>query len=141
MFSDKEPDRLIVQQIVKFGKLSELRVNALVSTPAYPLPELTKREQTGKILGLNVLGVSLVGKEAAEDPGRPDLRIRFVFDEGKFDFGGFTIPYPVPFWNPLFRDAVKGWIDVTYSSKRIRISRGNKGTTFILMKEEDKGIF
>jgi hypothetical protein len=31
---------------------------------------------------------------------------------------------------------VKGWIDVTYLSERVRISRGNKGTTFILKKEE-----
>lgn len=128
--------RLVVRQIVKFSDANELRVDALASTSAYPLSELTDREGTGRILGLNVLGVSLVGDEAAEDPERPDSRVRFVFDEGRFDFGGLTIPYPVPFRNPLFRDAVKGWIDITYLSDRIRISRGNKGTTFILKKEE-----
>jgi len=127
---------LIVSQIVKFGPKSELKVDALASTSVYPLPELTERERTGKILGLNILGVSLVGEEAVEDPDRPNSRINFVFDEGKFDFGGFNIPYPVPFRSPLFRDAVKGWIDITYLSNRIRISRGNKGTTFVLLKED-----
>ena len=131
-------DRLIVKQIVKFGDNFNLSVDALASTAKYPLEELTEREGTGEILGLNVLGVSKIGDEAKEDDGRPNSRISFVFDEGKFIFGDgkFTLPYPVPFRNPLFRDAVKGWIDVTYLSERVRISRGNKGTTFVLVKEE-----
>ena len=136
VFAEDDDSKLLVRQIVKFSEKNELCVDALASTPAYPLPELTDREGTGKILGLNILGVSLVGEEAAEDESRPDSRISFVFDEGKFDFGGFKVPYPVPFRNPLFRDAVKGWIDVTYLSERVRISRGNKGTTFILKKED-----
>jgi hypothetical protein len=136
VFAKDDESTLLVRQIVKFSEKTELCVDALASTSAYPLPELTDREGTGKILGLNILGVSLVGEEAAEDLARPDSRIRFVFDEGKFDFDGFKIPYPVPFRNPLFRDAVKGWIDVTYLSDRVRISRGNKGTTFILKKED-----
>ena len=131
--------RLLVRQVVKFNDQNELSVDALASTSAYPLPELVDREGTGKILGLNILGVSLVGKEAEEDPLRPDARVKFVFDEGKFNLlgGALVIPYPVPFRNPLFRDAVKGWIDVTYLSDRIRISRGNKGTTFVLKKVVD----
>lgn len=137
VFAEDDPNKLLVRQIVKFSDTNELCVDALASTSSYPLEELTDREGTGKILGLNILGVSLVGEEAAEDPDRPDSRVRFVFDEGKFDFGGFTLPYPVPFRSPLFRDAVKGWIDITYLSDRIRISRGNKGTTFVLKKEEE----
>jgi hypothetical protein len=131
--------QLLVRQVVKFNDQNELSVDALASTSAYPLPELVDREGTGKILGLNILGVSLVGKEAEEDPLRPDARVKFVFDEGKFNLlgGALVIPYPVPFRNPLFRDAVKGWIDVTYLSDRIRISRGNKGTTFVLKKVVD----
>jgi len=31
---------------------------------------------------------------------------------------------------PVLRNAVKGWIDIAYMSDRLRISRGNKGTTF-----------
>ena len=138
-----EKKSLLVRQIVEFGKGGEgggaannnrLCVDALASTSAYPLEELTEREGTGRIFGLNVLGVSMVGSDAAEDPDRPDSRVRFVFDEGRFEFGKFVLPYPVPFRNPLFRDAVKGWIDVTYLSDRVRISRGNKGTTFVLRK-------
>jgi len=136
VFAENDPESLLVRQIVKFSDTNELCVDALASTSAYPLEELTDRERTGKILGLNILGVSMVGDEAEEDEARPDSRVRFVFDEGRFDFGGFTIPYPVPFRNPLFRDAVKGWIDITYLSDRIRISKGNKGTTFILKKED-----
>lgn len=134
--SEKD-DRLIVSQVVKFSPTAELKVDALASTAAYPLAELTKREGSGEILGLNILGVSLVGEEAKPDPNRPDSRIDFVFDEGNFDLNGFKIPYPVPFRLPLFRDAVKGWIDITYLSERMRISRGNKGTTFILVKEDE----
>lgn len=129
--------QLVVSQVVKFSATNELCVAALASTTAYPLPELSERQSTGKVLGLNVLGVSLVGEEAKPDPNRPDSRIDFVFDEGNFDFGGMKIPYPVPFRIPLFRDWVKGWIDITYLSERVRISRGNKGTTFVLVKETE----
>jgi len=128
--------KLIVSQVVKFNQNNELKVDALASTAAYPLEELTERKGDGRFLGLNILGVSVVGEEALEDDSRPDSRIDFVFDEGKFEFGSdFSIPYPVPFRLPIFRDAVKGWIDITYLSEKMRISRGNKGTTFILVKE------
>lgn len=134
--NNQQQKKLIVSQVVKFNDKAELRVDALASTSAYPLLELTERKRTGKILGLNILGVSKVGDEAEPDPTRPDSRIDFVFDEGKFDFGNFELPYPVPFRSALFRDAVKGWIDITFLSERLRISRGNKGSTFILVKED-----
>ena len=128
---------LIVSQVVKFGDKAQLAVDALASTSQYPLEELTTRQGTGKILGINILGVSKVGEDAKEDSSRPNSRIDFVFDEGNFNFNGFKVPYPVPFRLPIFRDAVKGWIDITYLSERIRISRGNKGTTFVLLKEDE----
>lgn len=131
-----ETGQLEVNQIVQFSEKAELKVVALASTAAYPLAELTERKSTGKIFGLNLLGVSLVGDEAKTDPRRPNSRIDFVFDSGAFDFVSFQVPYPVPFRLPMFREAVKGWIDVTYLSDRFRISRGNKGTTFILVKEQ-----
>jgi hypothetical protein len=130
-------NQLVVSQVVKFSDNAELKVDALASTSAYPLPELTERKGDGKILGINILGVSKVGEEAGEDESRPDSRILFVFDEGNFELGGFKVPYPVPFRLPFLRDAVKGWIDITYMSDRMRISRGNKGTTFILLREEE----
>lgn len=136
VFSNAVAEQLLVSQVVKFGDKSELRLDALASTSAYPLPELTERKSTGRVFGLNILGVSLVGEEAQPDPNQPDSRIDFVFDEGNFDFNGIKIPYPVPFRSPLFRDLVKGWIDITYLSDRLRVSRGNKGTTFILFKED-----
>lgn len=134
---DEATQRLLVKQVVQFSDVLQLSVDALASTAAYPLPELSERQSTGKVLGFNILGVSLVGEEAQPDPNRPNSRIYFVFDEGKFDFrnGTFSLPYPVPFRSPLFRDWVKGWIDITYLSDRVRISRGNKGTTFVLVKE------
>ena len=130
---------LLVRQIVEFSNTTRLYVDALGSTSSYPLDKLTDRIDDGTILGMNILGVSLVGENAIENKNNlcgPDSRIRFVFDEGKFILfnGKLTIPYPVPFRNPLFRDAVKGWIDITYLSDRVRISRGNKGSTFILRK-------
>jgi hypothetical protein len=131
--------QLVVSQVVKFSNTIELKVDALASTSAYPLLELTERQGDGKILGWNILGVSLVGNEAQEDPDQPDRRIRFVFDEGNFQLPVVgKIPYPVPFRLPILRDAVKGWIDITYLSDNLRISRGNKGTTFILQKEDMK---
>jgi hypothetical protein len=129
-----EDGQLVVSQIVKFSETAELCVDALASTSQYPLPELTERKSTGKILGLNILGVSLVGEEA--QPQDPDSRIDFVFDEGNLNFNGLRITYPVPFLLAILRDTVKGWIDITYLSDRLRISRGNKGTTFILAKED-----
>lgn len=135
--NDKE--QLLVNQVVQFSETFELCVSALASTAAYPLPELTERTSTGKVLGWNILGVSMVGEAAQPDPRRPDSRIDFVFDAGTFDWEGkIQIPYPVPFRLPLFRDWVKGWIDITWLSDRVRISRGNKGTTFVLLKESSE---
>lgn len=135
--AENDDSTLIVSQVVKFGPESQLKVDALASTAAYPLPELTERKSS-TTLGLNILGVSLVGEMAKPDPNRPDSRIDFVFDSGAFDFRGTKIPYPVPFRLPILRDVVKGWIDITYLSSRVRVARGNKGTTFVLVKEEQE---
>lgn len=50
----------------------------------------------------------------------------------------FKIPYPVPF--KLLGDETKGWIDVTYMNREgsFRLTRGNKGTLFVLIKPEAK---
>ncbi|RZC83276.1 hypothetical protein C5167_046058 [Papaver somniferum] len=64
-------------------------------------------------------------------------RILFRFDRAAFSFSflPFKVPYPVPF--KLLGEEAKGWLDTTYLSQsgNIRISRGNKGTTFVLQKE------
>ncbi|KAK9157165.1 hypothetical protein Scep_003739 [Stephania cephalantha] len=66
-------------------------------------------------------------------------RILFRFDKAAFSFRflPFKVPYPVPF--RLLGDEAKGWLDTTYlsNSGNIRISRGNKGTTFVLQKNTE----
>ncbi|PIA53135.1 hypothetical protein AQUCO_00900028v1 [Aquilegia coerulea] len=66
-------------------------------------------------------------------------RILFRFDRAAFSFKflPFKVPYPVPF--RLLGDEAKGWLDTTYLSHsgNIRISKGNKGTTFVLQKKTD----
>ncbi|MCD7447115.1 putative plastid-lipid-associated protein 12, chloroplastic [Datura stramonium] len=66
-------------------------------------------------------------------------RILFQFDRAAFTFKflPFKVPYPVPF--RLLGDEAKGWLDITYLSPsgNLRISRGNKGTTFVLQRETE----
>ncbi|KAH7366557.1 hypothetical protein KP509_18G084800 [Ceratopteris richardii] len=67
-------------------------------------------------------------------------RILFQFDRAAFSFKflPFKVPYPVPF--RLLGDEAKGWLETTYLSPsgNIRISKGNKGTTFVLQKQISK---
>ena len=35
----------------------------------------------------------------------------------------------------------KGWLDITYLSKNLRICRGDKGTIFILVRRNDEKLF
>eukprot|EP00270_Netrium_digitus_P007951 TRINITY_DN2339_c0_g1_i4.p1 TRINITY_DN2339_c0_g1~~TRINITY_DN2339_c0_g1_i4.p1 ORF type:complete len:427 (+),score=68.97 TRINITY_DN2339_c0_g1_i4:44-1282(+) len=79
-------------------------------------------------------GLLKVQAAASVGSGR---RINFQFDRAAFElkFWPYRLPYPVPF--RLLGDEAKGWLDTTYLSPSgdLRISRGNKGTTFILQKE------
>jgi PAP_fibrillin len=106
-------------------------VEAEGSTDTKPLPGFTPRQGAGLAFGL--LGISSV-----TPPAGPDLRIDFQFDTAAFYFKSlpFTIPYPVPF--RLLGDETKGWLDITYMSPdgQFRLSRGNKGTLFVLVKDE-----
>ena len=75
-------------------------------------------------------------------------RIEFKFDLAYFELatGPFgvalplskpaRVPYPVPF--ALLGDEAKGWLDTSYLGKDVRISRGNKGTTFVLVREAEE---
>ena len=64
-------------------------------------------------------------------------RINFTFDLAYFLLfnGALKLPYPVPF--KLLGDEAKGWLDTVFVSPTLRISKGNKGTTFVLKKLED----
>ncbi|CAM6125693.1 unnamed protein product [Calypogeia fissa] len=79
------------------------------------------------------IGELNVQAAASRDNG---TRILFRFDKAAFEFKfvPFKVPYPVPF--RLLGDEAKGWLDTTYLSPsgNIRISSGNKGTTFVLQK-------
>ena len=43
------------------------------------------------------------------------------------------LPYPVPF--KLLGDEAAGYLELKYSSDRVRVVKGNKGTTFAFVKE------
>ncbi|XP_044505613.1 probable plastid-lipid-associated protein 12, chloroplastic [Mangifera indica] len=82
------------------------------------------------------IGELKVEAEASIGDGK---RILFRFDRAAFSFKflPFKVPYPVPF--RLLGDEAKGWLDTIYLSPsgNLRISRGNKGTTFVLQKKTD----
>ena len=59
-------------------------------------------------------------------------RLDFTFDDAYLTAFGVRIPYPVPF--RLLGDEASGYLDTRYVSDTLRVSRGNKGTTFILRK-------
>ena len=71
---------------------------------------------------------------SASTPAPSRQRIDFAFESGEFSFKSlpFKIPYPVPF--KLLGDEAKGWLDTRYLSQRLRVSVGNKGTTFVLCR-------
>lgn len=116
-----------VSNTVVFGEgQSRLRVTALASTLSRPLVE--PRVGDGNIFGLYPFG-----RSASKPPRSPQERIDFAFQEAQFEFSQpfpFSIPYPVPF--KALGDEAKGFIDNTYYSSSFRISRGNKGTIFLL---------
>jgi hypothetical protein len=51
---------------------------------------------------------------------------------------GFSIPYPVPFdaLEKARPGQTKGWFATTYLDETLRVSRGNKGSYFVLMRPE-----
>ena len=84
---------------------------------------------------------------ASVDGVNTPSRIDFAFDLAYFEikatplgplpFGPLRLPYPVPF--KLIGDEAKGWLDTTYLGRDVRISKGNKGTTFVLVREASDG--
>lgn len=125
-----------VNNVVELAGLGELRVEAEASTSARPVPGFVPRRGDGNVLGFYPLGKSMAGP-----PSREGVRIDFRFDYAAFDFAAvpFKIPYPVPFRalrETGLADEVKGWVDVTYMNDdaSFRLTRGNKGTLFILQR-------
>lgn len=120
-----------VSQVVDFGaSVGFLRVEAEASTDERPLPGFSPRSGEGLPFGI-------MGRSSTQPPAKPSLRVDFQFDRAAFTFNAlpFRVPYPVPF--KLLGDERKGWIDVTYLAPdgSLRLSRGNKGTLFVLAKD------
>ncbi|KAL3132602.1 hypothetical protein ABBQ32_009130 [Trebouxia sp. C0010 RCD-2024] len=118
-----------VNNIVDFGaKIGTLKVEAEASTNSNARPGFVPRQKPG---------LAIFGKSSNTPPAHPNMRVDFQFDKAAFAFNAlpFKIPYPVPF--KLLGDETKGWIDVTYLSQdgKLRLTRGNKGTLFVLMKD------
>ncbi|KAL6767718.1 PLAP5 [Auxenochlorella protothecoides x Auxenochlorella symbiontica] len=120
-----------VVNVVEFGSLGKLEVEAQASTTDRPLEGFIPRSGAG--LPFGILGVS-----STQPPDKPHTRIDFQFSRAAFKSSKipFQVPYPVPF--RLLGDERKGWIDTTYLARdgRLRIARGNKGTVFILAKDD-----
>ncbi|GLC44333.1 hypothetical protein PLESTB_000481200 [Pleodorina starrii] len=125
---EEEEEGPRVNNVVEFGALGFLKVEAQASTERRPLPGFIPRSGEG---------LPLFGKSFTYPPARPNTRIDFQFDRAAFNFRflPFKLPYPVPF--RLLGDERKGWLDVTYMNVdgTFRLSRGNKGTLFVLVKD------
>lgn len=123
-----------VDNVVIFGdEVGELKVEAEAVTDAKPKEGFVPRRGQG---------LPFLGKSDNTPPTAPNKRIDFQFSRAAFDLKSlpFKIPYPVPF--KLLQDESKGWLDTTYLSPdgTFRLSRGNKGTLFVLTKEEGDNI-
>jgi hypothetical protein len=90
-------------------------------------------EPTGRVEQLvrTPLGELHLNAAASVDRARPQ-RIKFAFDEGYFELtgSGLRVPYPVPF--RLLGKEAEGFLDTSYLGEQVRVSTGNKGTTFVL---------
>ena len=102
-----------VDQVVQFGENGHLRLSAAASV------------------------------DVANSPSRIDFTFDLAYFEiratplGPLPFGAVRLPYPVPF--RILGDEAKGWLDTTYLGENVRISKGNKGTTFVLVREATDG--
>ena len=131
-----------VANVVTLAGAGTLRVEASTSTAAAPLPGFTPRRGPGAWF-LKFLGTSSVAP-----PRTPGQRLDFAFRRAAFFFTsgplkGAAVPYPVPF-EALSKlpgdlgDEVKGFLDTTFLSPDgdFRLSRGNKGTLFVLQRDD-----
>ena len=107
----------------------------------YQVLELAEDGSEGRIN--NVVDLSpraVIAIEAALE-GRPQpRRLGFRFTGGRVLLrvlweGTLSLPYPVPF--ELLGDNAKGWLQTDYLSPSLRLSRGNKGSLFVLVPEPE----
>lgn len=97
--------------------------------------------QSGRIL--NVVDASpaaVVAIEADLEGKATPNRLGFRFSGGTILLrtlwnGTLSLPYPVPF--ELLGDNALGWLQTEYLTPRLRLSRGNKGSLFVLVPEPE----
>jgi hypothetical protein len=107
----------------------------------YQVVQFDSGRQSGRIL--NVVDASpaaVVAIEAKlEDKPQPN-RLGFRFSGGTILLrtlwnATLSLPYPVPF--ELLGDNAKGWLQTDYITPNLRLSRGNKGSLFVLVPEPE----
>ncbi|GJP31865.1 hypothetical protein CLOM_g15489 [Closterium sp. NIES-68] len=111
---------------------------AFVGVDAFKVfQQISLQPSNARVNNIVVFGDSIgrLKVEAAASVASPS-RVAFRFDRAAFQlaFWPYRVPYPVPF--RLLGDEAKGWLDTTYLSRSgaLRISKGNKGTTFVLRR-------
>jgi hypothetical protein len=146
-------DNQRVDQVVNFGDGNYLRLSAKanvngtgnVGTVGTGNANERSARPDGTIGGAkeNSKENSKENENANANANRIDFRFDLAYFEIKtgpfgvklpFVESSMRIPYPVPF--ALLGDEAKGWLDTTYLGKDVRVSKGNKGTTFVLAREK-----
>lgn len=110
-----------------------VRTNEMLP-PRHVVTRVDLRMAIGAILNVKAIVTSVTGS-----------RINVRFDKAWFAFtqfpawlggkafpGPFRIPYPVPF--QLLGKKACGWLDISYLDDDIRITRGNRGSCFVLTR-------
>lgn len=96
---------------------------------------------SGRILNVVDASPAAVVAIEADLDGKPQPnRLGFRFTGGKILLrtiwnGTLSLPYPVPF--DLLGDNAKGWLQTDYLTEKLRLSRGNKGSLFVLTPEPE----
>lgn len=107
----------------------------------YQVVQFDQGRDAGRIL--NVVDASpaaVVAIEASLEDKPQRNRLGFRFSGGTILLrtlwnATLSLPYPVPF--ELLGDNAKGWLQTDYITPRLRLSRGNKGSLFVLAPEPE----
>jgi len=86
-------------------------------------------------LVMNQKDETVLRLSAAASYEKNKKRINFAFDLAYFNVLGRRVPYPVPF--KLLGEEAKGYLDTKILTPNLRVSTGNKGTSFILKRVVD----
>ena len=107
----------------------------------YQVVQFDDDRQSGRILNVVDASPAAVVAIEADLEGKPQPnRLGFRFSGGTILLrtlwnGTLSLPYPVPF--ELLGDNAKGWLQTDYITPNLRLSRGNKGSLFVLAPEPE----